>query len=329
MARNTDQEKFGLRYIRKVVESDMKSDWQEFDQQNDDGIDGFIVFRDKGEVTGEIVFVQSKCYSDIRENQNIDPNRIALNIGVRYIRNHILRWECMIAPVIIVFTHYTKKDETAKAWWTDATDLRSYSENQKSYVFFLKRNRFKDHSIGDLKKLCGYRHQDYKLPKIKVKREDVGYFNLSSKLKEKARKFYKDWMKSPLAERTNPKLGEIIISRVGWRHITRKERKPERVIQSWLLLGVAKKMIREINEPEFLRRSRQKMEGDWNIIEDYVGLRAFITFPHRYESSVTVVLRRQRKLNIINGLTLPTKIWFFSVYEARRGRTPKRLARDI
>jgi hypothetical protein len=86
-------------------------------------------------------------------------------------------------------------------------------------------------------------------------------------------------------------------------------------------------LIKEIKEPEDFRRSRIKIEGDWKIIEDYVGLRAFVIFPHRYESSVTVVLRRQRKINQTNGTIETPKFWFYSVYETRRGRTPKRLAR--
>lgn len=327
MARTTPQEKFGLRYIRQIVEGGMQSDWQQFDQQNDDGIDGFITFRKNGEVTGEIVLVQSKCYSDHQDNPGGRTNHIALNLGKNYINAHIPRWKQMIAPVIVVYTQYADSDDKAIAWWTDATDEKSYSPTEVSYILLPKKQRFKAHSIGDLKKLCGYRHQDYKLPRIKLDRKDVSYFKLSSKIKEAARDFYKVWSSSDVEERTNPTLGQIEINRVGWRHITRKKRKPERVIQSWQLLGVAKRLIKEVLEPEDLRRSRVKVEGDWKIIEDYVGLRAFVIFPHRYESSVTVVLRRQRKINQIDGSTENPKVWFYSVYETRRGRTPKRLAR--
>lgn len=327
MAKTTPQEKFGLRYIRQVVESGMQSDWQQFDPQNDDGIDGFITFRKNGEVTGEIVLVQSKCYSEYQNNPGGRENYLALNLGKDYIDAHIPRWKQMIAPVIVVYTKYENSDDKAIAWWTDATDEKSYSATEISYILFPKKQRFKAHSIGDLKKLCGYRHQDYKLPRIKLDRTDVSYFKLSSQIKGAARGYYRQWSKSDVSEKTNPTLGEIEISRVGWRHITRKKRKPERVIQSWQLLGVAKRLIREIEEPEDLRRSRTKIEGDWRIIEDYVGLRAFVIFPHRYESSVTVVLRRQRKINLIDGSSEIPKIWFYSVYETRRGRTPKRLAR--
>lgn len=327
MARTTEQEKYGLRNIRRIVEGGMKSDWQPFDQSNDDGIDGFITFRKNGKVTGEIILVQSKCYSTHQDSPGGRNNQIGLNLGSDYINKHIPRWREMIAPVIVIYTQYVEDDEKAISWWTDATDENSYSSTEVSYILIPKKQRFKAHSIGDLKKLCGYRHQDYKLPRIKLDRRDVSYFKLSSKIKEAARNYYKDWANSDVSERTNSALGQIEINRVGWRHITRQKRKAERVIQSWQLLGVAKRLIKEIEEPEDLSRSRVKNEGDWKIIEDYVGLRAFVIFPHRYESSVTVVLRRQRKINQADGSIANPKIWFYSVYETRRGRTPKRLVR--
>lgn len=305
----------------------MKSDWQPFEQSNDDGIDGFITFRKTGEVTGEVVFVQSKCYSNHQDNPNGLSDYIGLNIGKDYIKKHIPRWNKMIAPVILIYTQYLVDDSKAISWWVDATDENSYSDSTLSYILIPKKNRFKGHSIGDLKNLCGYRHQDHNLPKIILSRRDVSYYTLNAKIKEQARKFYLDWSNSDLSERNNPALGEILISRVGWRHITRKKRKTERIIQSWNLLGVAKRIIKEIDEPENIRRSRIKVEGDWKIIESYVSLRAFVSFPHRYESSITVVIRKQLKINLINGISEKPKHWFLSVYESRRGRTPKRLAR--
>ncbi len=305
----------------------MKSDWQPFEQGNDDGIDGFITFRKGGEVTGEVVFVQSKCYSSHQIAPNGLTDFIGLNIGKEYIQKHIPRWNKMIAPVIIIYTQYLIDDSKAISWWTDATDTNSYSENVQSYILIPKKQRFKGHSIGDLKKLCGHKQQDYNLPKIELTRNDVSLYKISSKIKDEARKYYTNWAKSDISERYNPTLGEIQITRVGWRHLTRKNRKTERIIQSWSLLGVAKRIIKEIKEPENINRSHTEIIGDWKIIKSYVILRAFVTFPHRYESSITVVIRKQIKINIKNGISEKPKHWFFSVYESRRGRTPKRLAR--
>lgn len=329
MAKTTEQEKYGLRNIRRIVEGEMKSDWQPLDQSNDDGIDGYITLRKKGEVTGEIILVQSKYYSNYQDSPLKNKGLIGVNIGSEYIEKHIPRWTKMIAPVIIIYTQFLENDNDAISWWTDATDQNSYSESAKSYVLLPKKQRFKGHSIGDLKKLCGHRQKDHELTRIKLVRKDVSYIKLSAQIKESARDYYKKWKESDILERTNPILGEIIINRVGWRHITRKKRKVERVIQSWQLLGVAKRIIKEVDKPENIGRSREKSEGEWKIIENYIALRAFVTFPHRYESSVTVVLRRQQKINTISGLGEKTKYWFFSVYETRRGRTPKRLARGF
>jgi hypothetical protein len=211
VGKNTEQEKYGIRYIRHIVESSMKSDWQEISQSNDDGIDGFITFRKKGEVSGEVVFVQSKCYSKYQNEPGGLKGYIGVNIGKKYIEKHIPRWNKMIAPVILIFTNYLEDDDKAIAWWTDVKDAKSYSENTKSYILIPKKQRFKGHSIGDIKKLYGFRHQDYELPRIELKRKDVSYFKLSSKIKEEARNYYKEWSKSNIEERTNPNLGEIII----------------------------------------------------------------------------------------------------------------------
>lgn len=195
-------------------------------------------------------------------------------------------------------------------------------------IFIPKSQRFGLHTVGDMCKLCGKRLLDWNLQPIKLKRKDISLFNLKDQIKFQAREFYTKWATSEVSERTNPELGEIIINRVGWKHMTRSNRKTERIIQSFLLLGVAKRMIKEVQVSERFAHPEFKMDGDTGVFLDYVGLRAFASFPHRYESAIVVVLKRQVKKNLQSGQELSRTIWFYSIYESSRSRTLKYFERN-
>ena len=54
------------------------------------------------------------------------------------------------------------------------------------------------------------------------------------------------------------------------------------------------------------------------ILKDYISLRANIIIPNRNKTVIQVILRRSRTVNKVNRET-NQKIWFYSVYEHRRG----------
>jgi hypothetical protein len=312
----------GLRVVHQIVREWWMCRFQEFEARNDDGIDGMIMLKKKGVVTGEIIHCQIKSGKGYKKEYS---SHIGVNLGIKYIETHRARWNTIFEPTILIFVDEPiDKVTMPKAWWVNLKSDDAYSDKARSIIMIPKTQRFGDHSIGDIKKLCGTRHFDYKLQQIIIKRKDVTLFNLKENLKSQARRFYKDWADENITtsfERTNQALGEIIISRVGWKHLTRKGRKVERIIQSFHLLGVAKRMIKEVVEPELFGHPKYKQENGIGIFQDYIGLRAFAIFPHRYESSITVVLKRERKVNETNGKELERKIWFYSIYESRRGRT--------
>lgn len=312
----------GLRVVEQIVREWWLCRFQEFDARNDDGIDGLILFKKNGTVTGEIVQCQIKSGSGYKTNH--DPKHIGVKLGIKYIQKHRPRWNSITEPAILIYVDEpTDKNKMPNAWWVDLKSDDSYSNKAKSMILIPKYQRFADHTIGEIKKLCGTRHLDNNLQQIKLRRQDVNLFNLKEDLKKQARKIYVEWANrdlTPITERINPKLGEIIISRVGWKHITRKNRKTERILQSFHLLGAAKQMIKRVKEPVLLGHSSYKSENGVGISSDYIGLRALITFPHRYESALMVVLKRQRKVDENNGKEIDCKIWFYSIYEARRGK---------
>ena len=79
-------------------------------------------------------------------------------------------------------------------------------------------------------------------------------------------------------------------------------------------------MISEIEAVDMLGRATIKTsESGLNVITDHLGLRATIIFPHRHQSVVQIVLKRERKLSKEYSSPPEQKIWFLSIYELRRG----------
>lgn len=182
-----------------------------------------------------------------------------------------------------------------------------------------KEQRFWPHSKGDFHKLCGSGPVDRTLPVIVVTREDLITPLGKETLLNAARGRYKDWSTIDYPFQ-NPTLGDVLVNRVGWRHITRQGRLQERIFQSLGLIGVAKRMISEIEAVDMLGRATIKTsESGLNVITDHLGLRATIIFPHRHQSVVQIVLKRERKLSKEYSSPPEQKIWFLSIYELRRG----------
>jgi len=309
------QDGTGMSVTSLITQGRAKHGWQPFDPLNDNGVDGMIIMRKLQEKlrldTGEIVFVQVKCgskkgyYTEAKKR----PKHFGVNVGESYIASHRPKWDKLFGPVILIYVDY----KTEKAWWTDLKDPDTYIGENKSLIIVPKSQRFGIHSFGEFKRLNGYLHTSPELQRIELSRSDVNIFRPAVELKISAKKFYRDW--ADASNCRHPELGDIIVSREGWRHICRKGRKTERIIQSWSLLGVAKRMIGEVKKVYQLRVEVSAPDPDGNYAQiDYISLRAQVIFPQRHSSIVQVVLKRTRKLNAAKTV-LQSDIRFFSVYE--------------
>jgi hypothetical protein len=188
-------------------------------------------------------------------------------------------------------------------------------------ILIPKSQRFSHHSKGDFHRLCGARTHDRLLEVFSLERNDMvlPVLGKTESLRKDAWNYYKAWRDDSTA-RQNPLLGEILVNREGWKHITRRGRLPERIVQSWMLLGAAKKLVTSSRQVFNLGRARVTIFADGNsVTEDYLGLRGIICFPHRHQSVVQVVLKRNRLVSPSDASREREKIWFYSVYELRRG----------
>ncbi len=80
-------------------------------------------------------------------------------------------------------------------------------------------------------------------------------------------------------------------------------------------------MIRNVNNYQRLGNRIQTLfhKGDGRVvIRDYLGLKALVSFTYRDSSLIQVVLKRDKIIDI-NGNVISEKIWFYSIFELRRG----------
>lgn len=322
---NRVKERIGINAVSRTVEVAWESGWQEYDASNDDAIDGVILLR-KGSAqptdTGGLVFVQVKCGGNgYRQDQKQHPDHLCIALGANYISTHRPRWQRVPGPAVLVFVDDTKNKMNPPAWWVDLRDPATYSMTNAGIILIPKLQRFAHHTKGAFHRLCGSGTHDRRLDVYALNRNETVLPSLgkTESLRDDAWSFYKAW-RDDAGSRDNPVLGRILVNRVGWKHITRHGRLPERIVQSWLLLGAAKKLISSSEDVYNLGHAKRTTFEDGNsVIEDYLGLRAIFTFPYRHQSVVQVVLKRSRLVATVNKWQEREKIWFYSVYELRRG----------
>lgn len=316
----------GVVTVTTLVETQLMCGWQGFDAKNDNAFDGMIIMkrgRKSVKETGGIIFVQIKCgttggYKIVRKK---DPENIGIHVGEEYIKSHRPRWNAVSSPSILIFVDADEYDFDKPnqyeplMYWVDLKRDDSYCEDNKQIILVPIKNKISLKSKGELHNLCSPLISGKDLKTIYFKSKEALKINLNSSLKQEALEFYDLWKKQTCQ---HSKLGNIIISRKGWRHIARPNRATHRIIASWLLLPVAKQIIESVSEYQILNRSKVDVSQDVIIVEDYIGLNANVSFNYRDNSLVQVILVRKR---IINKTEIALeKIWFYSVFEKRRGK---------
>jgi hypothetical protein len=236
------QDATGVNRADIITQGRARHGFQRLDARNDNGVDAIIILRKKGVDTGELIFAQVKCgtgggYFKSTKNR---PQHFGVQVGADYIKDHRPRWDKLFGPAILIYVDH----KSEKAWWADLKDEQSYSTDNKQIILVEKKNRFGIHSFSDFHRLKGHIHVSPETEVIEAKRDDVNYFNLNLSPKQAAKKFYRTWANQN--NTVNPELGTVIVSREGWRHICRSGRKSDRIIQSWSLLGVAKRSSKKL-----------------------------------------------------------------------------------
>ena len=317
------QQARGISTVFDIVQGSMKLGWQEISAINDNGIDGFIIDRKSGVDTGNIYYVQVKCGNGyLRKTKKREKKYIEVQLGINYIIEHKKRWFNLPNPVILIYVEDKEKDR--KCWWVNLKSKEAYCSENKGLILIEKTQRFGEHSIGEIRKLREFFEIDKNLDTLIVDKTGIINNSFSKTLKKSAKEFYTSWAKSSISNRTHLTLGEVIVSRIGWRHMTRTGRGLANIEQSWTLLGVAKKMINSDSKAYQIRNPNvtNDLQNSKRIIHDYLSIRNKVKFSYRHECVVQVVLKRIREINLISG-DIRCRIWFYSVYEPRKHKDNK------
>jgi len=313
---------------------------QPVDADTDIGIDGYIRIRKRTKFrivennkvklyedwvdTGNLVGVQVKGVSIIPEKgsnsyyiNRKDKSTFGVNFSsIENLNSKKTVWDNFVGPVILVFVDLNTK----KSWWTDLLDENSYDEN--GYSVIIKKNQiFNELSFKRIKRLGKELFKEGELTTIKTKnfpfiRLSVGGF------KESAKELYDNLGGSgelAYPPTINPTIGEIKFSQSGWKHITRLNRRQMRIINSFILLGVAREICVNVTKYTKVKKGMVRESNRYIKKVEFLTLRANVEFNYRQKSIVQVVLRRVKTFDKVHPkLNISDKTFFHSIYEPYR-----------
>lgn len=312
MNKNRVSEARGINVVSEIIQEQLYCGWQEFDHINDNGLDGILIDRKRGIDTGFIYYIQIKSGDGYLTETKKRKGFLEINLGKTYIEKHKKLWHDFLEPVILIYV-----DSSRKAWWVNLKSESIFCEENKGIILIPKYQRFAANSMGDLRRLRKIVDFDRKYDVIKLSKEDSiqDTFNKSSKII--ARDYYRKWSKADENKNKNPVVGNVIVSRVGWRHICLKKRKAHNILQSFKLIGAARTIIKQNTNPIVLR-THVVQNSIMRVITEDIALRSRILFSNRQESVVEVILKRKRIVDLKENKFSLSKCWFYSVHEYRR-----------
>ncbi|MGE8015286.1 DUF4365 domain-containing protein [Bacillus mycoides] len=296
-----------LNKVRDVVTERFSGEFIEFPHRIDNGFDGAIIWREKGNIV-DVIYVQCKGGESYLPVGRDGKFKIKLNRD--YVKKHKEVWSKVASPAILVIT-----DKNKKAWWIDLKSKDSYDETGEELfgdgtkIFNIKARKY-------LKNLLSKKLRQEGIPELRVQSSSLSNFLVKSSLKEVSKNIYRQLGEKEIKSKCLELDKKIQFTRVGWRHLTRSKRNKGRIIQSLLLLPIVKDIIN--NAPDY-EKVESKYFIDSNtgnkIILEKLVIQAQCSFNFRFPSVIRVVLLRKRELSS-TGET--EKLWFYSVYEARR-----------
>jgi hypothetical protein len=305
----------GVSLVSHRVQGQLQSDWQGIDAENDDAVDGLVFLRSGEKFSGRTLFVQVKSGESFKvEYKNKYPGAFGVKLGAEYIAQHRPRWDALPGPVILVYVEKPNITES-QIYWQDLKADLSYSLTNKAVVLVPKNQTFGSEAKGKLRALVGAVPDNYPLKEIDL-RPFRSVLSTPKFTLGVAKSYYRDWANS--SDRIHPELGEIEVTNVGWRHITRQGRNADRILNSILLLESAKQMVLQGADWRQLGAAKRRERTNSIDIMDALSLRANILFRHRTAAPVQVILRRTRSICLRTGAT-SRRIKFLSVHELQRG----------
>lgn len=309
---NYFQEIAGLRIVKMFIEEYFHWGFQLIDQENDDGLDGFIIVHDKsGADTGARIHCQIKCGHSYLKRETEDFLYIQPYSPKSNLVKHLDTYSKMVEPTVLFYINpgkirpdgtYEYSKRNPPCWWLRLDD---YKHDGGSQVYIPKKNTFGEHSKGDLYRMVRPLLKNWNnFPLLVLEPTDRKIF-YSLNLLTDAKSYYKS-MKDEGILKLIKNNKEVRITRIGWRHINKKSRGAKRINTSLRLLPVAKRVIEKYSSK--LIFLKEKTTHTVQCKDRYYGLRVRLNIENN-EKKVQVVLRNW--INPQKGLNL---FWFYSVH---------------
>lgn len=285
----------GIATVETIVLKEWESRWQQVDSQNDDAIDGLIFLERENRPTGQIVFAQVK-----RQAAKLVEGSYAVQISRETLQRNLDRWRRLAGAAILVHVDPT----TDVARWVN---VRKSSAVGNTRVYVPEHSLFDADAKNEIARLAGNLHHDLMMPQVSSLRDDFPHLRSRDHLQVAARALYRDLDSEGIRlGGTGPR---VRFSRSGWRHITRPGRTSAMRFQSFVLLGVARKVLAAADQ-SILKRFTPRSYTTGGL----KALNAAVSFPFRQTATVKIVLRAKPEL--------PDDLWFHTIYEPRRKRDP-------
>ncbi|NEI19040.1 DUF4365 domain-containing protein [Rhizobium leguminosarum] len=287
------QGQIGVNVVERIVLTEWNSRWQPLDSHNDDAVDGLIFLERGGEMTGQVIFVQIKCF---KKKASADGD-FRLPIDSKKLDRNMQAWRRVVGAAILVFVDPV----SLKARWVNVRDPQARTAAQ---VIVPKNQIFDAGAKRLIALLTGNLHRDLLLRHVETVSEDFPHLRGNQLLKVSSRHFYLTLRDAEL------KIGgsgpTVTFDRHGWHHISRRDRSELVRYQSFVLLGCIRKILETTPLSEFTPfPSRDHPE------DNLIAARASVAFPFRQTGVVKIVLSVDRS---------DTRYRFHTIYEPRRRR---------
>ena len=291
----------GVNVVERIVLNDWGCRWQALDAQNDDGVDGLIFFESGGSMTGQVMFVQVKCLSN---SQNAAGD-YTVPVGIEKLKRLLSLWGRVVGGAILVLVD----PKTLQARWVN---VRRQTTANVSYIRVPGGQMFDAAAKSKVQNLCGTLNFDLNALRVDTSAADFEHLVGREHVQSASRQLYRTLASGLSLSDQSP---SVIFDRVGWHHITRRERKRLVRYQSFVLLGCIRKMLAKCTLSDLRPWGSQ-------ATRTFVSVDAMVTFPFRQTGLVRLVFER---------IPDQSDLRFYTIYEPRRKanligvREPRRL----
>ncbi|MFT9848083.1 DUF4365 domain-containing protein [Aneurinibacillus sp. REN35] len=294
--------------VNSVVGNSFKGEFIEFPHRIDNGFDGAIVWQENGNII-DVIYVQCKGGDSYLPKNTSEKFRIQ-NMTKESVKAHKKVWDSVVGPAILVVTNSNNK-----AWWIDLKSKESFDESGE-ILYCNPNNIFNGSAKNKIKNLISKSIDKYSIPRLLVKNDILPNLLSNVPLKKISQDLYDHFKEKKMQSKCPDLHMNIEFTRVGWRHITRKKRNKGRIIQSLILLPLVPDIIENATEYETIDAKYYKDKKLKNkVIIDKLIIKAQCSFNYRFPSIIKIVLLRKR---VITPSEIQQRIWFYSIYEARR-----------